>query len=395
MATDAEAAGEGTEEAPDETQAASPAEPSDQAGADPGASGEEEDVPHFVEVWNDYDPSHALRGDLPGRREAGRGGELGRLLHHRAGQAHRRPFRQRRGGRVRRRGRGRGVHDRARPSGFRPASSSSSRPGSDHDIYAQGATALRLLSFFPTTEIISTFQQVIYPVGDDRAQLEATAADGARARPEQPAGELPVHARGARDGGRRDQEPPELTETQRLLGMTEPGVLPREVKTTIYTPGEDKVEEFVTYRDDAPEEPDPGSSLPRRRRGAGEAPAPRRPGRESPARVGSGSRHAGVAELADAPGLGPGGLRPLEVRLLSPASRRRRPLRAGTRRTRAGGLRSFAAGVVAGRAEVDQGDELLVVARGRPRRGRPASRRAPACASRRRARARCAASRTM
>ena len=28
---------------------------------------------------------------------------------------------------------------------------------------------------------------------------------------------------------------------------------------------------------------------------------------------------AGVAELADAPGLGPGGLRPLEVRLLSPA----------------------------------------------------------------------------
>src|SRR4029077_441579 len=29
--------------------------------------------------------------------------------------------------------------------------------------------------------------------------------------------------------------------------------------------------------------------------------------------------HAGVAELADAPGLGPGGLRPLEVRLLSPA----------------------------------------------------------------------------
>jgi hypothetical protein len=28
---------------------------------------------------------------------------------------------------------------------------------------------------------------------------------------------------------------------------------------------------------------------------------------------------AGVAELADAPGLGPGGLRPLEVQVLSPA----------------------------------------------------------------------------
>ena len=31
------------------------------------------------------------------------------------------------------------------------------------------------------------------------------------------------------------------------------------------------------------------------------------------------SNRAGVAELADAPGLGPGGLRPLEVRVLSPA----------------------------------------------------------------------------
>jgi hypothetical protein len=31
------------------------------------------------------------------------------------------------------------------------------------------------------------------------------------------------------------------------------------------------------------------------------------------------SLQAGVAELADAPGLGPGGLRPLEVQVLSPA----------------------------------------------------------------------------
>src|SRR5688500_4066364 len=31
------------------------------------------------------------------------------------------------------------------------------------------------------------------------------------------------------------------------------------------------------------------------------------------------SKRAGVAELADAPGLGPGGLRPLEVQVLSPA----------------------------------------------------------------------------
>ena len=38
---------------------------------------------------------------------------------------------------------------------------------------------------------------------------------------------------------------------------------------------------------------------------------------------------AGVAELADAPGLGPGGLRPLEVRLLSPALLQARLLPAG------------------------------------------------------------------
>ncbi len=37
--------------------------------------------------------------------------------------------------------------------------------GVEHDIYAMGAVALRFLSFFPTAEIISTFQQVIYPVG--------------------------------------------------------------------------------------------------------------------------------------------------------------------------------------------------------------------------------------
>src|ERR1700722_18439690 len=41
------------------------------------------------------------------------------------------------------------------------------------------------------------------------------------------------------------------------------------------------------------------------------------PGTGAPIRF---AYRAGVAELADAPGLGPGGLRPLEVRFLSPAS---------------------------------------------------------------------------
>src|SRR5215471_12103909 len=40
---------------------------------------------------------------------------------------------------------------------------------------------------------------------------------------------------------------------------------------------------------------------------------------------------AGVAELADAPGLGPGGLRPLEVRVLSPALTRHECAQSTTR----------------------------------------------------------------
>ena len=37
--------------------------------------------------------------------------------------------------------------------------------GLEHDIYANGRGDLRLLSFFPTPEALSTFQQVVYPMG--------------------------------------------------------------------------------------------------------------------------------------------------------------------------------------------------------------------------------------
>jgi quercetin dioxygenase-like cupin family protein len=37
--------------------------------------------------------------------------------------------------------------------------------GIQHDIYAYGDTELRLLSFFPTPEIVSTFQEMILPMG--------------------------------------------------------------------------------------------------------------------------------------------------------------------------------------------------------------------------------------
>ena len=93
-----------------------------------------------------------------------------------------------------------------------------------------------------------------------------------------------------------------------------PGVPPREVKTHDLHAGREQGRGVRRLRTTS--------------RGAETAAEPpRRPARPSGARargpaprVGSGCRRAGVAELADAPGLGPGGLRPLEVRLLSPAS---------------------------------------------------------------------------
>src|SRR5690242_2003560 len=95
--------------------------------------------------------------------------------------------------------------------------------------------------------------------------------------------------------------------------------------------------------------------------GRGFPPPTKRPGgvaraRRSPTTL---SSPAGVAELADAPGLGPGGLRPLEVRLLSPASgpadRSGQVLEEGADR-----LTVLRRRIGARRSEVDQRDELLV-----------------------------------
>ncbi len=70
--------------------------------------------------------------------------------------------------------------------------------GADHDIYAQGGVPLRLLSFFPTAEILSTFQQPVYPVGGNVLELGAAAADRHRARSRQPPGRFSVQPRRAR-----------------------------------------------------------------------------------------------------------------------------------------------------------------------------------------------------
>jgi hypothetical protein len=123
--------------------------------------------------------------------------------------------------------------------------------GADHDIYARGGVALRLLSFFPTTEIVSTFQQMIYPVGTTTLSSRPPQPVVQELDPDNLPADFPftLEELGMTAGG--EERPQELSETQRLLGMTEPGVPPREVKTTIYTPGEGKVEESIT-RHDAP-----------------------------------------------------------------------------------------------------------------------------------------------
>ena len=72
--------------------------------------------------------------------------------------------------------------------------------GADHDIYARGSVALRLLSFFPTPEIVSTFQQAVYPLGETTVSSKPPPPVVTELDPNNLPGKLPVHARRARDG---------------------------------------------------------------------------------------------------------------------------------------------------------------------------------------------------
>jgi quercetin dioxygenase-like cupin family protein len=170
MATDAGGPEEGVEE---DAQAA-PESGSDAAaehdlddGFDPYAFDEEEgagDGPPAVEVWNDYDPSMRFVAVFPvGEDQGARAGSVAYYIIE--------P------------GKHTGLHSdnaeeivyvadgtgEAFVSGrhivFNPGEFVVLNEGIEHDIYANGSVALRFLSFFPTDEIISTFQQVIYPMG--------------------------------------------------------------------------------------------------------------------------------------------------------------------------------------------------------------------------------------
>jgi quercetin dioxygenase-like cupin family protein len=250
MGTDAESAGDGAEHEQADTAAREDAAASP---PDPGLPGEQEAevFPHFVEVWNDYDPSQRFAAIFPvGEKE---GAQRSSVAYY-----------------IIEPGKHTGVHsDNAEEVSFVAEGEgevfmigASQRleagkfvvfpAGSDHDIYAQGAVALRLLSFFPTTEIVSTFQQVIFPVASTVLTSKPPPPTVLELDPDNLPENFPFTLEELGMAGGESEEASELTETQRLLGMTAPGVPPREVKTTIYTPGENKVEEFVTYHD-APE----------------------------------------------------------------------------------------------------------------------------------------------
>ena len=83
---------------------------------------------------------------------------------------------------------------------------------------------------------------------------------------------------------------PELSETQRLLGMTEPGKRPEKTKVTIYSPSEGKVESYTLGPDGTRIESDEGDSARTSRR---PGPSPRRSRIEAPRGRGGTGRRAG------------------------------------------------------------------------------------------------------
>jgi quercetin dioxygenase-like cupin family protein len=143
---------------------AEPGGGTEEAGVPAEVGDEAEESPFFVEVWNDYDPSMRFAAMFPVGED--QGATASSVAYY-----------------IIEPGRHTGVHsDSAEEIMFvtegegemfmmgRTEKLAAGKfyvlpPGVDHDIYAQGGIALRLLSFFPTAEVQSTFQQVVFPVG--------------------------------------------------------------------------------------------------------------------------------------------------------------------------------------------------------------------------------------
>ncbi len=199
-------------------------------------AGEPEEFPHFVEVWNDYDPSMRFTAIFPvGEKEGAVGSSVAYYIIEPGSHT--------------------GLHfdnveeivfvaegegEVSRSGRALEAGSSSSSRGQDHDIYARGA----LLSFFPTTEIVSTFQQAVYPLGETTVSSKPPAPVVTELDPNN----LPENFPFTLDDlgmGEQSEEPHELSMTQRLIGMTDPNKPPQNVEVKIYTPGEEPVIEII------------------------------------------------------------------------------------------------------------------------------------------------------
>ena len=203
---------------------------------DPAEGAEGEEVPpYWVEVWNDYDPSMRFVSIFPvGEKEGALASsvayyiiEPGKHTGLHADNAEEIVFVAEGEGEVF----SIGGSKRLEPGKFFvfPA-------GIDHDIYAQGSEAMRLLSFFPTTEVLSTFQQEIYPVGGNVLSSKPPAPTLTELDPNNLPSDFPfsLEELGMAEAGSDERE---LTRTERLIGMTEPGKPPENVEVRVSEPG--------------------------------------------------------------------------------------------------------------------------------------------------------------
>jgi quercetin dioxygenase-like cupin family protein len=181
-----------------------------------GDGGEENEYfPFYVEVWNDYDPSMRFTAIFPVGEE--QGATASSVAYY-----------------IIEPGRHTGVHsDNAEEVVFVTEGEGELfamgqteklvagkfhvlAPGLDHDIYAQGAVALRLLSFFPATEIVSRFQQVVYPVGGNELSSKPPRPVVTELDPESLPEGFPFEL--AELGAAAAEGPREPTMTERLIG---------------------------------------------------------------------------------------------------------------------------------------------------------------------------------
>jgi quercetin dioxygenase-like cupin family protein len=202
----------------------------------PSGEAEGEEPPYWVEVWNDYDPSMRFVSIFPvGEKEGAIASSVAYYIIE--------P------------GKHTGLHSDnveeivfvAEGEGevFSIGGSKKLEPGKffvlaagiEHDVYAHGTVAMRLLSFFPATEVLSTFQQEIYPVGGNVLSSKPPAPTLTELDPSNLPEDFPfsLEELGLAEAG--SEGPRELTRTERLIGMTEPGTPPENVEVRVSEPG--------------------------------------------------------------------------------------------------------------------------------------------------------------